>query len=111
VAFQRGLSLAYFGRKGPEDMLFQQDGVPPHFHKEVTDFVSHIFQEKWIGRGRPVKDAMYVLPVATTLPELVGWMRDAVASVTLNLTMYGLKLNTDIFAGPLRVPPLNICKM
>jgi hypothetical protein len=22
--------------EGPDDMLFQQDGAPPHFHKEVT---------------------------------------------------------------------------
>jgi hypothetical protein len=24
--------------QGPNDMLFQQDGAPPHFHKEMTDF-------------------------------------------------------------------------
>jgi hypothetical protein len=36
------------------DMLFQQDRAPPHFHKEVTDFVNHKFPEKWIGRGGPI---------------------------------------------------------
>jgi hypothetical protein len=33
-----------------DDMLFQQDGAPPHFQKEVTDFLNRKFQE----RGGPV---------------------------------------------------------
>jgi hypothetical protein len=88
--------------EGPDHMLFQQDGVPPHFHKEVTDFLNHKFPEKWIGRGGPItcppclpdlipfdfsfwgyiKDAVYVPPLATTLLELAGRIRDAVATVT-----------------------------
>jgi hypothetical protein len=32
-----------------------------------------------------IKDAVYVPPLATTLPELVGRMRDAVATFTLDL--------------------------
>jgi hypothetical protein len=63
------------------------------------------FPEKWIGRGGPItwpphspdltplnilfwvysKDAVYVTPLATTLLELAGRIRDAVATVTLNL--------------------------
>jgi hypothetical protein len=35
--------------QGPDDMLFQKDGAPPHFHKEVTDFSNCKFQEKYIG--------------------------------------------------------------
>jgi hypothetical protein len=38
----------------PDDMLFQQDGAPPHLHKEVTEFLNRKFPEKWIGRGGPV---------------------------------------------------------
>jgi hypothetical protein len=37
--------------EGPDDMLFQQDGAPPHFHKEVVDFLNRKFPEKWNGRG------------------------------------------------------------
>jgi hypothetical protein len=29
--------------EGPDDMLFQQDGALPHFHKEVTDFLNRKF--------------------------------------------------------------------
>jgi hypothetical protein len=36
------------------DMLFQQEGEPPHFRKEVTDFLNRKFPEKWIGRGGPI---------------------------------------------------------
>jgi hypothetical protein len=60
--------------KGPDDMLFQQDGAPPHFQKEVTDFLNRKFPEKWIGRGRPPRS-----------PDLIvldfyfcGYIRDAV---------------------------------
>jgi hypothetical protein len=100
-----GTPNAYFKKKeGLNDMLFQ-DGAPPHFHKEVTDFLNSKFPEKCIGRGWPItwqprspdltpldfffwgfiKDAVYVPPLATTLPELAGRIRDAVATVTLNL--------------------------
>jgi hypothetical protein len=37
--------------EGPDDMLFQQHRAPPHFHKEVMDFLNCKFSEKWIGRG------------------------------------------------------------
>jgi hypothetical protein len=85
---------------GLDDMLFQQDGGPPHFYKEVTDFLNRKFPEKWVGRGRPprspdltplhflwgyVKDAVYVPPLATTLPELAGRIIDSVVTVTLDL--------------------------
>jgi hypothetical protein len=41
-------------KEGPNDMLFQQDGAPPHFHKEVMDFLNHKSPEKWIDRGGPI---------------------------------------------------------
>jgi hypothetical protein len=91
--------------EGPDDTLFQQDGAPPYFHKEVTNFLNRKFTEKWIGRVGPVtwpprspdltpldfffwgyiKDAVYVPPLATVLPELAGRIRDAVATVILGL--------------------------
>jgi hypothetical protein len=39
---------------GPDDMLFQQDGAPPHFHKEVTDFLNRNFSENWIDRAERI---------------------------------------------------------
>jgi hypothetical protein len=35
---------------GPDSMLLQQYGPPPHFHKEMTDFLNSMFSEKWIYR-------------------------------------------------------------
>jgi hypothetical protein len=80
------------------DLLFQGDGAPQHFHKEGTDFFNRKFPEKWIGGGGPItwpprspdifrrciKDAVYMPPFATTLPELSGGISDTVATVTLD---------------------------
>jgi hypothetical protein len=88
--------------EGPGDTLFQQDGAPPHFHKKAMDFLNRKFAEKWFGgaglslghliritllhlfRGY-IKHAVYVLPLVTTVSELVGRIRDALATVTLDL--------------------------
>ena len=32
------------------DFIFQQDGVPPHFHREVTSYLNRMVVA-WIGRG------------------------------------------------------------
>jgi hypothetical protein len=32
--------------EGPDDMLFQEDRAPPHFHKEVTEVLNRMFREK-----------------------------------------------------------------
>jgi hypothetical protein len=45
---------------GPDNMLFQQDRVPPHLQKEVTDFLNRMFPEKWIGKYRQA----YCLPTS-----------------------------------------------
>lgn len=34
-----------------EEMWFQQDGAPPHYHREVRTFLNNNFGERWIGRG------------------------------------------------------------
>jgi hypothetical protein len=47
-----------------------------------------------------------------TLLELSGRIRAAVATLTLDVTTYGLNLNArKISIGPLTVSPLNICKI
>jgi hypothetical protein len=35
--------------EGPHDMLFQQDGAPPHFHKDVTNFLNRKFPNGLAG--------------------------------------------------------------
>jgi hypothetical protein len=90
--------------EGPADILFQQDRAQAHFHKEVTEFLNQKFPEKWIGRDRSItwppyspyptpfdfffcgdiRDAVYMLQLATTSLELAGRVRDVLATVTLD---------------------------
>ena len=35
-------------------MIFQQDGAPPHFFKEVRTWLNEKFNERWISRGGPI---------------------------------------------------------
>ena len=41
-------------RKGLlETAVFQQDGAPPHWSREVRDYLTMTFGDRWIGRGGP----------------------------------------------------------
>jgi hypothetical protein len=90
--------------EGPNDMLFQCDGVHINFHRKVIHFLDCKFAEKWIGSGsyvtwyivhltlhplifsfRVTSRVLCETPLATTLPELDGSIRAAVATVTLGL--------------------------
>jgi hypothetical protein len=92
--------------EGPDGMLFQQGGAPPHFHNEVTDFLNRKFPEKWIDRGRPIiwpprspdltaLDFFFLLGVhqGCCVRATIGYhfagtcsrIRDAVATVALDL--------------------------
>jgi hypothetical protein len=33
------------------NMIWQQDGAPPHYHRYVTRYLNQTFPERWIGRG------------------------------------------------------------
>ena len=35
-------------------MIFRQDGVPPHFSKEVRAWLNEKLNGGWIGRGGPI---------------------------------------------------------
>jgi hypothetical protein len=32
-------------------MWLQQDGAPPHFHRDVKRYLDTVYANKWIGRG------------------------------------------------------------
>jgi hypothetical protein len=34
-----------------QNMWFQQDGAPPHFHRDVRRYLDTVYANKWIGRG------------------------------------------------------------
>jgi len=38
-----------------QNLLFQQDGAPPHFAICVRDYLNQTFPERWIGRRGPVE--------------------------------------------------------
>lgn len=38
----------------PEQIIFQQDGAPAHYHNDVRDFLNEQFPGSWIGRGGPI---------------------------------------------------------
>ena len=33
------------------DFILQMDGVPPHFHRQVREFLNQHLPQRWIGRG------------------------------------------------------------
>ena len=37
------------------DVYFQQDGAPPHFKREVTNYLNATFPGRWIGRNGPIR--------------------------------------------------------
>ena len=37
-----------------DQMIFQQDGAPPHYGKEVRKFLDQMFHNRWIGRCGPM---------------------------------------------------------
>jgi hypothetical protein len=34
-----------------QDLIYQSDGAPPHFHNEVTSYLDERVRNRWIGRG------------------------------------------------------------
>ena len=37
----------------PPGFIFQQEGAPPHFYRDVTTFLDETFPGRWVGRGGP----------------------------------------------------------
>lgn len=89
-----------------DNFIFQQDGAPPHWHKDVRRFLNTNLPQRWIGRTGPqdmalhswpprspditpcdfflwgyVKDRVYVPPLARDIEELKTRITDAVATV------------------------------
>lgn len=90
----------------PPNVIFQQDGAPLHFHRDVTTFLNNTFPERWIGRGGPtawpprspdltpldfsawgvIKDIVYKTKVRD-LVELRQQIYGAVAAITPDMLM------------------------
>ena len=86
------------------DSIFQQDGAPPHFHREVTSYYNRTVVA-WIGRGGTiawpprspyltsldfsvwgcVKDKVFVSPLPASLEELRTRTTEAVATTDVDM--------------------------
>ncbi|KAJ4442613.1 hypothetical protein ANN_04202 [Periplaneta americana] len=91
-------------RTASRDLLFQQDGAPPHWALEVRRTLDNTFSARWIGRGGPlawpprspdltpldfflwrfVKDKVYRTRVID-LDDLKARIRAAIASVDIDM--------------------------
>ncbi|KAI8779674.1 hypothetical protein BgiBS90_018868 [Biomphalaria glabrata] len=38
---------------GNDEFYFQQDGAPPHYHRDVRAYLDHYVPGQWIGRRGP----------------------------------------------------------
>ena len=36
------------------ELIFQHDGAPAHFYRQVREFLNAHYEERWIGRGGPI---------------------------------------------------------
>lgn len=84
------------------NVIFMQDGAPPHYLTDVRDYLNDRFPNQWIGRSAPIawpprspdltpldfflwgfiKDMVYVPPLPATLPDLRARIYAAVEQVT-----------------------------
>lgn len=88
--------------------IFQQDGAPPHWHRDVRNFLNTVLPHRWIGRSGPqdlalhawpprspdltpcdfflwgcIKDIVYVPPLPTEVEELRNRIVLAVQSISV----------------------------
>jgi len=93
-----------------QEYIYQQDGAPPHWNKEVRAYLNEHLPCRWIGRATAtdntfctwpprspdltgcdfflwgfVKDNVYVPPLPKTLPELRECINTAIGNVTQDM--------------------------
>jgi hypothetical protein len=96
------------------DFILQMDGVPPHFHRHVREFLNQHIPQRWIGRGTDddqmllawpprspdappcdfflwcyVKDQVYVPPFPASIQELKVRIRTAIETITADMLHKG----------------------
>ena len=85
-------------------MWWQQDGAPPHYSRQVTDYINDTFQGRWIGRNGTIywparspditpldyflwgylKDIVYTAP-PTNLEDLQNRIKAACRTITADM--------------------------
>jgi hypothetical protein len=110
-----------------EDLIFQHDEAPPHWHRDVRRFLKESLPQRWIGRfGKEdlalqfwsprspdltpcdfflwgfVKEAVYVPSLPTTLDDVKNRITTVVKSVTQDLRVwneFSYRLDVTCAAG------------
>jgi len=92
------------------DFILQMNGAPPHFHRQVREFLNQHLPQRWIGRGTDddqmllawpprspdatpcdfflwgyVKDQVYAPPLPASIPELKVRIRTATETITADM--------------------------
>ena len=102
-SYKRMLRYFFFPkvRDYPDDIMFQQDGAPPHFANSVRQYLDTKLPNRWIGRGGPipwparspdltpcdyflwgyVKDRVFQ-ELPNSIPELKTKIRQAIATIS-----------------------------
>ena len=65
-------------------MIFQQDGAPPHFSKEVRAWLNETFNGRWIGRGGPISWTPRSLDLMPLKFFLWGYIKTKVYKTRVN---------------------------
>ncbi|GFU78960.1 uncharacterized protein TNCV_308011 [Trichonephila clavipes] len=60
-----------FVESEPNNIIWQQDGAPPHWHLSVHDWSNITVSNQWIGRKEPPDKACIASPPRS--PDLMPW--------------------------------------
>jgi hypothetical protein len=71
--------------QGFNDVIFMQDGAPPHWSTSVRQWLTATFPNRWMGRGSPNLPWPPYSPDLTPMDFFLwGWMKNLVYQVPLN---------------------------
>jgi len=75
--------IAHRRLKKKQPSYFQHDGAPPHFSREVRNFLNYRFPGRWIGRSGPHNWPASSPDLSPLDYRVWGWMKELVYSVTV----------------------------
>ena len=73
--------IAHRRLKKKQPSYFQHDGAPPHFSREVRNFLNYRFPGRWIGRSGPHNWPASSPDLSPLDYRVWGWMKELVYSV------------------------------
>jgi len=78
-------------------IIFQQDGAPPHFARDVRQYLDHQFPQRWIGRGGPIRWAPRSPDLTPLDFFLWGYLKNIIYKTPIkDLNELKMKINNEI---------------